>query len=208
MKPEKGKKKEKAPQPVKKEESLKGGSLFLNLLFNLIGGGAAMLFIYILFSPWTNGMNAEERAHITEKSTPNIQGYFWLYNIMLKGNDETMEANPGLSVPAKYELKWGGKPGYGEISYFNRISQSTPDSAIIIVPPRKLLTQVGFKSAVELPWLTYFVYPRKVVYEDDKDSSNIYKRANYILSVNGWGLDKLNYQVEKPEGFMILPLKK
>ena len=117
--------------------------------------------------------------------------------------DTTIEKYPNLSIAERYELKWGG-----EIAYVNRIKQQTPDSAIIIVPPKKLLTQAGFKSAQEMAWLTYFVYPRKVVYEDDKDSSKLYAKANYILSVNGWGFDKVNYQVQKPEGFMILPLKK
>jgi hypothetical protein len=60
----------------------------------------------------------------------------------------------------------------------------------------------------EMPWLTYFLYPRKVVYEDDKDSSKLYAKANYILALNGWGMNKVNYQIQKPEAFMVLPLKK
>ena len=185
MKPEKGKKKEKVSQPVKKGDSAAGLTLLSGVFFNLIGGGIALVFLYVMFN---NG---------------NVQGYDWLYNTMLKGNFETIEKYPNLSMPERYELKWGG-----EIGYVNRIVKSTHDSAIIIIPPRKLLTQAGFKSTVELPWLTYFLYPRNVVYEDDKDSSKIYKQANYILAVNGWGFDRVNYRIDKPEAFMILPLKK
>jgi hypothetical protein len=183
MKPEKGKKKEKVSQPVKKETTSGGLSFLSSILFNVIGGVVALVFLYVIFS--------------------NIQGYDWMLNTMLKNNFETIEKYPDLNIGQRYELKWGG-----EIGYVNRIKQSTPDSAIIIVPPRKILTQAGFKSTVELPWLSYFVYPRRVVYEDDKDSSAIYKQATYILAVNGWGFDKVNYHIDKPEAFMILPLKK
>jgi len=199
MKPEKEKKKEKITQPVKKTEPSKGLGFMSGIFFNLIGGALAVLFIYVLFAPWPSDADAPTK----EAPKPNIQGYYWLYHIMLKGNFETIEKYPNLTIPQRYEAKWGG-----EIAYINRIKQSTPDSAVIIIPPRKLLTQAGFKSAVELPWLTYFVYPRKVVYEDDKDSSKIYNQANYILAVNGWGFDKVNYHIDRPEAFMILPLKK
>ena len=183
MKPEKGKRKERVSQPSKKAEPAKGLGFLAVVFFNLIGGGVALMFLYIIFN--------------------SVQGYDWLLNTMLKNNFETVEKYHNLNIAERYELKWGG-----EIGYVNRIKKSTPDSAIIIVPPKKLLTQAGFKSAVELPWLTYFVYPRKVVYEDDKDSSKIYNQATYILSVNGWGFDKVNYHIDKPEAFMILPLKK
>jgi len=182
VKPEKTKKKESVVKPQKKDEPSKGLTFISGLFFNLIGGVIACLAIYILFT---------------------VKGYDWLYNTMLKNNFETIEKYPDLSVAERYELKWGG-----EIGYINKVKKQTPDSAIIIIPPRKLLTQAGFKSTQELPWLTYFLYPRKVVYEDDKDSSAIYKQANYILSVNGFGFDRVNYRIDKPEAFMILPLKK
>ena len=188
MKPEKGKKKEK-PSPAAKEEQPKGSFNITAIFFNIIGAGVAWVVITILFS--------------------NVQGYDWLLNTMLKGNFETMEQNPpNPTVDQRYEIKWGGKIGMGEISYVNRIKQQCPDSAIIIIPPRKLLTDVGFKSMQEMAWLTYFVYPRKVVYEDDKDTTKLYGRANYVLAVNGWGMNKVNYQIQKPEAFMVLPLKK
>ena len=202
MKPEKGKKKEKVHEPLKKDESSGSSAFLLTMLLNGVGGVLAIMVIYILFSPWVSGAEADALAK-TDKLDPTVKGYYWLYHTMLKSNFETIEKYPDLSVAQRYELKWGG-----EIGYVNRIKQLTPDSAIIIIPPRKLLTQAGFKSTVELPWLTYFVYPRKVVYEDDKDSSNIYKQATHILALQGWGLDHLNYRVDKPEAFMILPLKK
>jgi hypothetical protein len=201
MKPEKGKKKEKVNPPLKKEESSGGTAFFSWLFFNLIGGGIAAAVIYVLFSPWVSGTEADELAK-TGKLNPNIEGYYWLYNTMLKGNLETIDKYPDLTFAQRYEAK------SGEIGYVRRINQSTPVTAIIIIPPKKLLTQAGFKSAVELPWLTYFVYPRKVVYEDDKDSSALYAQANYILALQGWGLNKLSYRVDKPEAFMVLPLKK
>jgi hypothetical protein len=202
MKPEKGKKKERVQQPPKKEESSGSSAFLLTILFNGFGGVIAIMIIYVLFSPWVSGAEADELVK-TDKLNPTVKGYYWLYHTMLKNNFETIEKYPDLNIAQRYELKWGG-----EIGYVNRIKQLTPDSAIIIIPPRKLLTAAGFKSTVELPWLTYFVYPRKVVYEDDKDSSKIYSQATHILALQGWGLDRLNYRVDKPEAFMILPLKK
>ena len=189
MKPEKGKKKENPVPAAKSGGSSKRANSLATWLFNIIGAIVAWIFIAVLFS--------------------NVQGYDWLLNTMLKGNFETMEQNPpNPTIDQRYEIKWGGKIGQGEISYVNRIKQQTPDSAIIIIPPRKLLTDVGFKSMQEMAWLTYFVYPRKVVYEDDKDSSRLYANAGYVLAVNGWGMNKVNYQIQKPEAFMVLPLKK
>jgi len=189
MKPEKGKKREK-PASAPKKEGASGGLAFVSgLFFNVIGAAVAGIFIYGLFN--------------------SVQGYDWLLNTMLKGNFETIEQNPpDPTVAQRYEIKWGGRIGMGEISYVNRIKQQTPDSAIILIPPRKLLTDVGFKSMPEMAWLTYFLYPRKVVYEDDKDSSKLYTKADYVLAVNGWGMGKVNYQIQKPEAFMVLPLKK
>lgn len=192
MKPEKGKKKDKPVQPAKKQGPSKAGSSVTGWFFNIFGAFAALIFITVIFS--------------------NVQGYDWLMHTMLKQNFETIEQNPpDLTVPQRYEVKWGGRVGQGEISYVNRIKDQTPDSAIIIMPPRKQITDVGFKSMQEMPWLTYFLYPRKVVYEDDKDSTNsskLYARANYILALNGWGMNKVNYQIQKPEAFMVLPLKR
>lgn len=189
MKPEKAKGKEKVAANAKKNTASADSGFVLRLFVNVAGGIAAIIFVYIIFQ--------------------NVQGYDWLYNTMLKGSLETInDIPPDATVAQKYEIKWGGKVGYGEISYVNKIVQQTPDSAIILMPAKKLLTQVGLKGAVELPWLTYFVYPRKVVYEDDVDTKKLYPLATYIVSVNGWGLDKLNYMPAKPEGFMVLPIKK
>lgn len=183
MKPEKGKKKETPLQSPKKNEPSKGLNFISGLFFNLIGAGVTIVFIYIIFN--------------------NVTGYNWMYFTMLKGNLEAIENAPNLTFAQRYEAKWGQ-----EIGLINKVKAQTPDSAIILIPPRKLLTQIGFKSTQELPWLTYFLYPRKVVYEDDKDSSKIYAQANYVFAVNGWGLDKLNYRPEKPEAFMVLPLRR
>jgi len=202
MKPEKGKKREGVPVQRKKEATPQSGSFLSGVFLNVTGAGIAIIFIYFLFAPWTAGMEDAEAAKVLETTRPNIDGYYWLYNTMLSGNLKTINNNPDLTIAQRYQIK------SGEIGYIYRIKELTPDSAIIIIPPKQLLLKVGFKSAVELPWLTYFVYPRKVVYEDDKDSSKLYQQATYILALNGWGLNKLNYRVDRPESFMVLPLKK
>lgn len=211
MKPEKGKKKEKAPSAAAKSPGSTGTPFITVVILNIAGVAAAVWFVFRLFNfpPVEITREAIDKGLTLDRMTyMKVQGYDWMLNTMLKSNIDTINKYPDLNIDQRYELKWGGKVGYGEIAYINRIKQQTPDSAIIIAPPRKLLTQVGFKSSAELPWLTYFVYPRQVVYEDDKDSSKLYARANYVLAVNGWGFDKLNYRVNNPQAFMILPLKK
>ena len=110
MKPEKGKKKDRPVSSPKKEESSGSLSFISGLFFNIMGAAVAGVFLYVIFN--------------------YSQGYDWLLNTMLKGNFETMEQNPpDPSVAQRYEIKWGGRIGMGEISYVNRIKDQTPDSA-------------------------------------------------------------------------------
>jgi len=168
------------PGQKTKEGSADG---FFKVMINLGGAVVAGILVMMLFG--------------------SVSGYDWLLNTMLKGNLETIEKYPNLTTQQLYEAKWGG-----EINYLFQIKNSTPDSAIIILPPRKALLDAGFKGIHELPHTTYFLYPRTVIYEDDKDKYPQYAKANYLVSVNGWGLDKFSSPVANPQPFMVLPLQK
>jgi hypothetical protein len=69
------------------------------------------------------------------------------------------------------------------------------------------LLDAGLKGMVELPHTTYFLYPRTVIYEDDKAKYPQYTKATYLVSVNGWGLDRFSPAVANPQPFMVLPLQ-
>lgn len=172
-----------------------GPSKFTAVLMNIGGAVVAAIFLMVLFN------HSEPDAQNPEPAMNS--GYDWLLNSMLKNNLETIDQHPDLTVQQRYEAKWGG-----EISYFLQVKNKTPETAVVLLPPKAMLKESGFKSVVDLPWATYFLYPRKVVYEDDNGKDSLYAKADFLMSVNGWGLNKLNYTIEKPEGFMVLPLKK
>ena len=171
-------------------------SKFMAIVANVGGAVVATVFVMTLFAH-----NEPDPQNTTD--THLNSGYDWLLNTMLKGNLETIEKYPDLNTEQRYEAKWGP----GEIPYLFKVKKATPENAVVLLPPKKLLTEVNFKSSLDLPFVTYFLYPRKVVYEDNKEQDTLYSKVTHLVSVNGWGFDKLNYQLQKPEGFMVLPLK-
>ena len=201
MKPNDKSKKGVAPQPkakvMPKAAPASGGVRFTAILYNVVGAVVSILFLSALFQHHEPDQMNPTEAHLNS-------GYDWLLNTMLKGNLETIEKNPDKTLIERYELKWG----QGEITYVNKMKAQTPENAIVLLPPKKILQDVGFKSVVDLPWITYFLYPRRIVYEEDKDKSPLYAQATHLISLNGWGLDKIKYTVEKPEQFMVLPINK
>lgn len=57
-------------------------------------------------------------------------------------------------------------------------------------------------------WSSYFVYPRKLIYHDEKDKyPELYKTATHVAIINGWGYELLDYNVQSRSAFAILPLK-
>ena len=156
MKPNDKQKKAPAPLPRAKampKDPTTSGVRFTAVLFNIVGAVVSVLFLTAFFQH-----HEPDPANPTE--THLNSGYDWLLNTMLKGNLETIERNPDKTLIQRYELKWG----QGEITYVNKIKEQTPDNAIVLLPPKKILLDVGFKSVVDLPWITYFLYPRRMVY--------------------------------------------
>ena len=187
---------------------------FSAIIYNVVGGLACMLFLSTFFQHHDPDPNNPTETHLNS-------GYDWLMNTMLKGNLETIDKNPDKTLQQKYELKWGP----GEIEYVAQIKAIVPETGTVLLPPATVFKQVGYVmtqtgpvvqragepncksfSMSDLPWITYFLYPRKFVYADSTGTST--KGANYIVSIGGWGLDRLTYPVEKPEAFMVLPITK
>ncbi|MBS1618780.1 MAG: hypothetical protein JST76_09695 [Bacteroidetes bacterium] len=180
------------PRPGKPASG--GGAGFKAILFNLAGAAAAGLLIMFLF---------QHHEPTSPTDTYVNSGYDWLLNTMLENNLKTIEQYPDKTLQERYVLKWGP----GEILYIDSVRKLTPENAIVMIPPHTVLSQVGFKSCGDLPWVTYFLYPRQVVYGDSVNSP-LYAKADYVMSVNGWGLDKSPTPVTAPQPFMVLPLKK
>lgn len=114
--------------------------------------------------------------------------------------------NWNSSAEKKYEFRFG--PTF---LLLNNIVKHTPQDAIIIMPPDSLLLNTAsdiklHKEITEKTWANYFVYPRKLVYEKEKNTNPIYDQANYIFILNGWGLDKIHYQPENKIVTGVLPI--
>lgn len=214
------KKKPAAPQPKPKAKAGERASgaapgRFSAIVLNAIGAIVSVVFLMAFFQHHEPDPANPGETHINS-------GYDWLLNTMLMNNLKQIGENPDKSVSDRYLMKWGP----GEMVYVNQIKAVVPENGVVMLPPHDFFKQVGYVptqtgpvlqkadapnvskfSMVDLPWISYFLYPRQVVYGDSVNKP-LYAKANYIVSFNGWGLDKLNYQVEKPEQFMVLPIKK
>jgi hypothetical protein len=202
-------------QPKSAAKAADNGPIrFSAIIFNVVAGIVSMLFLSAFFQHHEPDPTNPAETHLNS-------GYDWLLNTMLKGNLETIDKNPDKTLMQKYELKWGP----GEIEYVNLIKSIVPESGTVLMPPPQIFKQAGFVmtqtgpvvqrlgepnvkafSMSDLPWIEYFLYPRKCVYADSTGTSA--KGAGYVVSIGGWGLDRLSYQVEKPEAFMVLPITK
>jgi hypothetical protein len=203
------------PRPKATEKAVGNSPVkFSAIIYNIAGAVLSVLFLTAFFQHNDQPTSAND--------IPWNYGYDWAKNSMLASNLKQIEENPGKSVEEKYLMKWGP----GEMVYVNQIKKSVPDTGIVLLPPHDFFRQAGFVmtqngpvlqpvgqqnvskfSMIDIPWITYFLYPRRVVYGDSVNNP-LYAKANYLASFNGWGLDKLNYKVEKPAQFMVLPIKK
>lgn len=134
-------------------------------------------------------------------------GYGWAYENLLKANLEFMNQAEKMSEADKmyYKLGFSWK-------YMNFIKENTPETSIIRMPPDTAFLPVGKKSefnssVLSKVWASYFVYPRILVYENEKDSSSLYNKADYQGIVNYWGYDKLPYEIKEKVPYTVLPLK-
>jgi hypothetical protein len=180
------------PRPVKPDST--SSVRFSAIIFNVVGAIVAVVFLTMFFQH--NEPTSAEDVHINS-------GYDWLLNTMLKNNLETIDKNPDKTLQQKYLLKWGT----AEIIYVDSIRKLTPETAIVMLPPKSVIQSVGFKSVVDLPWITYFLYPRQVVYGDSIHDP-LFAKATYVVSLNGWMTDRVTYPIEHPQPFMVLPIHK
>ena len=214
-------KQKKAPQPQPKPKAKASTQIpgtvpvrFSAIIYNVIGAVISVIFLSSFFQHHDQDPNNPAETHINS-------GYDWMFNTMLKGNMDLIDKNPDKNLQQKYELKWGP----GEIVYVNQIKTIVPDTAMVLLPPAKLFKELGYVmtqtgpvvqrldqqgcknfSMSDLPWITYFLYPRRFVYADSVGTD--LHGATYIVSIGGWGVDRLKYLVEKPEPFMVLPITK
>ncbi len=137
-------------------------------------------------------------------------GYKWVAETLVAKTPEQLEKYKNLN----YDQKMEGKLGFA-YKYFKFINENTPDSAIILMPPDTIIrpkgqvhyTKKGMNGYTTNPkWVSYFIYPRKLVYEDRKDQyPDLYENFTHVAVMNGWGYQKLPYRVRQESPFSIMP---
>jgi hypothetical protein len=139
-----------------------------------------------------------------------VDGYNGLWNNIIKGNLEVIKKYPDLPLEKKWEIKCGF-----DYAYLNFIKQHTPENACILMPPDSAIYPKGEKSPFQnaaysiknKAWSTYFLYPRRLVYESEKGKNPYYDKVDFVAIVNYWGYDKLEYEVANKTRFNVLPVR-
>ena len=101
--------------------------------------------------------------------------------------------NWNLSTEKKYDLRFGKT-----FAFLNYLNEHTPTDAIILMPPDSILLDkksdyIFLEEITNKSWASYFVYPRKLIYEKEKNSNSYYSTASHVVIMNEWGKDKLRY---------------
>ena len=123
----------------------------------------------------------------------------WLQE-MLKSNYETIKQYPDATIDQRLGMKLGFN-----YAYLKHVKDNTPEDAVILFPPREIILKqpTQFTTAEFSPiWIHSFIYPRKVI----MDGTEITTPITHVAVMNGWGYDKLAYQVENKHENAIYPI--
>lgn len=141
----------------------------------------------------------------------NNDSYKWLYKQMLKGNLEFIKENPQLTYNDKIESKFGL-----DYSVLKTIVEKTPENAVVLFPSSKIIDTV--RKVNKLPnrnenlmskdWDEYFIFPRRIIFEEQKSISKI--KPTHALILGGMGYENLTYPIEndKRKFLDVLPINK
>ncbi len=183
--------KRKSQKLLNKQKRNKQENLFFRNFISVFVSAILILFLYISFN-----------------------GYRWVVNGLVINNLKIIFQKSNLSLEQKWKLKCGF-----DFVYLNYIKKNTPEDAVILMPPlsalypekERIKTEFNTKSAAGVKnkaWATYFLYPRKLVYQKEKDSNYLYNKVTHVAIANYWGYDQLNYPTAKKQKYSIMPLNK
>ncbi len=138
----------------------------------------------------------------------NNPGYKWLSGTVIKGNLELIKKYKDLTFEQKLEAKLGFS-----MTYLNFVKNNTPADAVILLPPRELIKNSTDKTKLDKNiankiWVSNFLYPRVVIYEDEKETSPFYSKITHIGVINGWGYHLVNYDVTNKQALTVLKVNK
>jgi len=135
------------------------------------------------------------------------KGYARLYQYNYVQLIEQLHKYKGLT----YEEKLG-KFLPQDYAYLNFVKEKTPEDAVLLGPPANVWNpkdkKLGFSRWMwRKDYTTYFLYPRKVLYDVPQDRDNpLMEQITHVMIVDSWGYDKLNYTVSNPQALTVLPI--
>jgi hypothetical protein len=133
-----------------------------------------------------------------------IDSYNWVWNGLLKSNYELTKKYPNMTLDERLSMKLGL-----DYSYLKMIRENTPDTAVILFQEKQYITEkVGTQalgSIVNKMWVTHFLYPRTILYKEEKETNPYYNKITHIAITAGHGYDDLDYSVSERQYFTILP---
>jgi hypothetical protein len=138
-------------------------------------------------------------------------GYSWVWTDLIQENLKFISRNSHLTEAQKYQAKFGV-----DAAAIDLIKKNTPDDAVILFPPFNVIMndssdykfQKGLGGIKIRNWTLYFLYPRKLVYAEELETSPFASQVNYVVCMNGWGYDKISYEPVQKTSFQVLPIAK
>lgn len=134
-------------------------------------------------------------------------GYQWVWENLLKANWTYIQAHSKASLEERYQSKLGF-----DYAYLSYIKKNTPEDAIILFPLRAHITEQNSNQKLSAyitnkSWVTHFVYPRTVLYKDEKDTNPLYGKVTHVAIAAGHGYEDLEYEVQAKHAFTVIPKK-
>ncbi len=138
-------------------------------------------------------------------------GYNWVWESLIGENLKFANRSSHLTEAQKFQSKFGI-----DAAALDYIEQHTPENAIILMPPGAILMadSASFQFKKDLGgikvrnWALDMLYPRKLVYFDEKDKNMFYSKISHIVVMDGWGFEFLNYIPDTRNNFDVLAIRK
>ncbi len=135
-----------------------------------------------------------------------VNGYKFLWTRYVFSNLEVIRKYPYLSYDEKMRIKL-----HRDYDFVMYVKRNTPDSAVIVMPPLSVKSifrkNNGARSKL---WDEYFLYPRKLVYADEKNNP-LLEKGTHIMIMNTWGYDylekKYGIKYTRRDPYTVLPIK-
>lgn len=140
------------------------------------------------------------------KCYKTVPSYQWVHNTLLRSSYKFASANKHLNSDQRREAKLGF-----DFRFLYFVKQSTPNDAVIWMPPRSAYFPEGSDSPftsdiVSKLYRLRVLYPRKIV--DAGDTGNCFaKQITHAAIINGVGYEQLDYTPQEKHPFTVLPIR-